>query len=326
MKMKFKITTLFIISALVSVIAAENYVPGKETLHEAAARNDLPAIMDLIEKGLDFHARNAAGETPLDVARKKGSDKAAAFLASLKKVRYPSGSTYVGQFKDEKEHGWGVMTFFNGSRYRGEFREGRFHGLGYWYYKNGRGYAGKFKNNRFDGRNELFDEKKVRHADTYGETILYRAARRGRITQVKLMIKRGASVNMRSNRKQTPLHFAAFEGYLSVAEVLLAAGAEVNPVDHDGMTPLHFAADSGKNAMVRLLIEKGARIDARNKLGVTPLMHAVYRDSEGVVKILLSAGAKTGVRDKNGRRAIDHARILKSYRSLRLLRRKRRLH
>ncbi len=72
--------------------------------------------------------------------------------------------------------------------------------------------------------------------------------------------------------------------------------------------------------MVRLLLAGGASVNARNKLGVTPLMHAVYRDSDEAVKVLLENGARPAMRDFNGRRAIDHAKILKSYQSLRILR------
>ncbi len=312
------ISSIFVL--LFSFTAAVPLYSKNESVHLAAEKNDIPAIKIMIENGKDFAAANEEGKTPLQIAREKGSKDTALFLSSLKKIRYASGSTYTGQVKDEKENGWGILRFFNGSRYSGQFKDGKFHGLGYWYYSNGKGYAGEFRNNQFFGRNELFEDKKVHKPDNYGETLLYQAARRGSLTQVRLIIERGGDVNLRSNQKQTPLHFAAFEGYLSVAKVLLKYNAEISPVDRDGMTPLHFAADSGKTAMVRLLIEKGALVNARNKLGVTPLMHAVFRDSDEVVKILLEAGAEVSARDLNRRRAVDHARILKSYRCLRLLR------
>ena len=284
-------------------------VSQEKSLFEAAAANDIPAIKVLIEKGADPRRVNSTGETAEEYAREKGAYNGADFLRSIRYKKYSSGTIYVGQ-----------MKMFNGCRYSGEFSEGKFHGLGYWYYSSGKGYAGEFRNNQFYGRNELFEEKKVHKPDTYGETQLYQSARRGRLTQVRLLLERGADVNIRSNQKQTPLHYAAFEGYLSIVRILVKHGALVSPVDRDGMTPLHFAADAGKTAMVRLLINNGAAVNARNKLGVTPLMHAVYRDSDAVVELLLEKGANRRLRDYNGRRAIDHAKILKSYRSLRILR------
>ncbi len=239
--MKKHLLVLFFVTAAVLPLFS-----GDKTIYDAAAVNDIPAIKAFIEKGGDTRLKNAEGITAGEYARRKGSSKAADFIESIRYKKYSSGSTYAGQMKGVSEHGWGFLKMFNGSRYSGEFRKGSFHGLGYWYYSTGKGYAGEFRNNQFHGKNELFEEKKVHKPDSYGETQLYQSARRGRLTQVRLLLERGADVNIRSNQKQTPLHFAAFEGYLSIAEILIKHGAVISPVDRDGMTPLHFAADSGK--------------------------------------------------------------------------------
>ncbi len=68
---------------------------------------------------------------------------------------YPSGSKYIGEFKEGKEHGKGTLYFFNGSSYEGEFRNGKFHGTGKIRYSNGNEYRGQFLQGRITGKGEF---------------------------------------------------------------------------------------------------------------------------------------------------------------------------
>ncbi len=43
---------------------------------------------------------------------------------------FPSGTHYVGEFRDGKPHGQGTGTFSDGSIYVGEHQDGKFHGQG----------------------------------------------------------------------------------------------------------------------------------------------------------------------------------------------------
>ncbi len=74
---------------------------------------------------------------------------------------YPSGSKYVGRFKDGKEHGKGTYYFFNGSLYEGEFKNGKFTGKGKWVYSNGMKYLGEFRDGKIWGKGEFLPLKKL---------------------------------------------------------------------------------------------------------------------------------------------------------------------
>ena len=56
------------------------------------------------------------------------------------------GSNYIGDFKDDKMHGKGELTFPNGSVYKGDFENGTSHGWGVFSYHDGAVYKGEFNN------------------------------------------------------------------------------------------------------------------------------------------------------------------------------------
>jgi len=62
--------------------------------------------------------------------------------------------------------------------------------------------------------------------DNDGWTPLHRAARRGRVEVVHLLISKGADIKAKNIYGDTPLHQAVFSGDREVVELLLAKGAE----------------------------------------------------------------------------------------------------
>jgi ankyrin repeat protein len=73
----------------------------------------------------------------------------------------------------------------------------------------------------------------------------------------------------------TPLLYAARDGRIESAKLLLAAGAEIERTDANGITPLLMAITNNHIAMARFLIEQGASIRAVDWYGRTPLWAAV---------------------------------------------------
>ena len=65
-----------------------------------------------------------------------------------------------------------------------------------------------------------------------------RAAEKGRIDVVRLLLDAGADVDQREGSDWTALFSAASEGHLEVVELLLDAGADFNVKDGSGETPL----------------------------------------------------------------------------------------
>ena len=59
-----------------------------------------------------------------------------------------NGTTYSGEWKDDKRHGKGTLTFANGDTYTGEFKDDKINGQGTATSANGRKYTGAFKDGK----------------------------------------------------------------------------------------------------------------------------------------------------------------------------------
>ena len=65
---------------------------------------------------------------------------------------YPSGSRYIGEWKDGKEHGQGIFIWANGDEYIGHWNNGEKHGQGTYTYSNGEKYIGQWRNGEKHGQ------------------------------------------------------------------------------------------------------------------------------------------------------------------------------
>ena len=59
-----------------------------------------------------------------------------------------SGNKYVGEYKDSMWHGHGTLTWTDGNNYVGEFNDGKRHGQGTFTYADGSKYVGEYKDSK----------------------------------------------------------------------------------------------------------------------------------------------------------------------------------
>ncbi len=88
------------------------------------------------------------------------------------------------------------------------------------------------------------------------------------------------------------LHYAAQTGDQNRVKLLLSKGADINVQDAYGQTVLHYAAYSGNLELIKWLVAKGADINAKTDSGMTILEHAELLDHLELVKWLKEHGAK----------------------------------
>ena len=121
---------------------------------------------------------------------------------------------------------------------------------------------------------------------------LHQAVVNGDVDQVKLLISKGADVNMQNRMGWTPLHTAIQNRRQAIVELLTTKGADVNAKDKRGQTPLYVAVNLGQKEVVELLIAKGADVNVMGSRGDNALSLAQKRRQTEIVDLLLKHGAK----------------------------------
>ncbi|MFT4313583.1 MAG: ankyrin repeat domain-containing protein [Wolbachia pipientis] len=182
----------------------------------------------------------------------------------------------------------------------------------------------KFKTNSGYDKSKNLD---LDAKDSTGYAPLHKAVFSRRFDEVKLLIDKGARVDVQDKHELTPLFYAVMNndekmikflveignadvnlgkynnplgmaislGRMELAEYLIDKGADINRQDNIGRTFLHKAAEGGNLAAVKFLVEKGARLDVLDKWNDTPLHVAanvkVNKGHIEVVDYLVKNGA-----------------------------------
>lgn len=108
---------------------------------------------------------------------------------------------------------------------------------------------------------------------------------------------------------ETPLEIAVRRHDLTMMKLLMARGANVNLRDFKGVTPLVAAVNVNFMEGVELLVGYGAHVDDSNDTGETPLITAVHNRNIALMRVLLKAGANPDRTDNSGRSARDYAKL-----------------
>ncbi|MDY6940572.1 MAG: ankyrin repeat domain-containing protein [Cyanobacteriota bacterium] len=141
--------------------------------------------------------------------------------------------------------------------------------------------------------------------------LLHLASHNGYYAIAKLLIKKGAKVNI-ERLGNTALTLAIEGGHLDVIELLIASGADVNQkTKPDRSSPLHKAVSSGRLEIVSFLIDRGAQVNVRDGFptGNTPLHLAVLNGDSELSLLLLENGADPYMKNwLGGVTSIDLAR------------------
>ncbi len=105
----------------------------------------------------------------------------------------------------------------------------------------------------------------INSKDSNGYGALAQAIKKDHSAIVRLLIDKGADVNIRTNAANTLLMLAVLAKNPGIVELLLTRASDVNAQDHIGDTALMLAAGTAQNDIVEMLIEAGADLQLRNE-------------------------------------------------------------
>lgn len=147
----------------------------------------------------------------------------------------------------------------------------------------------------FQGRNEvvslLLDRKaNVEHRAKTGLTPLMEAASGGYIEVGRVLLDKGADVNAAPvpSSRDTALTIAADKGHQKFVDLLLTRGAAVEVKNKKGNSPLWLAANGGHLNVVEALYHAKADIDSQDNRKVSCLMAAFRKGHIKVVKWMVN--------------------------------------
>ena len=105
---------------------------------------------------------------------------------------------------------------------------------------------------------------------------------------VKLLIKKGANVNIQDGFGITALIQASTNGDINIVKLLIEKGADLNKQSSFGKTPLMLALEKGHTEIAKLLIEKGADLNKQDRFGQTALEIAQRKNLTEIVNLIQS--------------------------------------
>ena len=135
---------------------------------------------------------------------------------------------------------------------------------------------------------------------------LHQAAADGDLEIVKSLISKGADVNAKDERENTPLCYAVKSGKMEVVQLLVESGADVNAMGKNDRPPLYMAVEEDNIAIAKYLIAHGADVNAGDNW--TALQQAPYSSSVEMVKLLISKGADVNAKTDRGQTPLSLAK------------------
>jgi ankyrin repeat protein len=93
---------------------------------------------------------------------------------------------------------------------------------------------------------QLLDQKvDILATDSSGNSAMHRAASKGQLKILKLLIKHGGNINAVNKRKETPLYLAAASGHKKTINLLVKNGADTSIIAKNKTSPLSVAISNG---------------------------------------------------------------------------------
>ncbi|HBL99000.1 TPA: hypothetical protein DDZ86_05155 [Candidatus Dependentiae bacterium] len=145
------------------------------------------------------------------------------------------------------------------------------------------------------------------YAPSLSAGILHDLISQNNVAEIKIFLKNKdeKAVNTKDDCNKTPLHLACSYNQLDIVKLLIDKGADVNITDAKRFTSLYWACVLNHLDIVKLLLEKSINISIAEQNGWTPLSWACSKGCEDIIKLLLEKGADATFKPKNSEAPIS---------------------
>ena len=139
----------------------------------------------------------------------------------------------------------------------------------------------------------MITERNINIKDKDGNTLLMRLLKKGKIKEVKKLLKRkGLDINIKNNKGESPLIYSLVDTYTcgnEISKILIEQDdIDINIGDKDGNTPLMRYIGFRNYDMIKVLLDRNdIDINITTKRGVTALSYAISVNYIEVIKLLL---------------------------------------
>ncbi len=131
------------------------------------------------------------------------------------------------------------------------------------------------------------------------KTALIGASTCGRVDTMKMLLEKGANVNIKDKRGNTAHIYACLMNIPSEAlSILLENEADVNAQNIHNETALMIASEKGDTEKVSILLDKGADINLENDDNKTALMLAYNDEIKSLIEKKQEGAGKRKIRSK----------------------------
>lgn len=156
-----------------------------------------------------------------------------------------------------------------------------------------------------------------------GSTSLHIAAINGNYAIAKLLIKNGASLNVKTiDENLSPLFFAIMSGSLETVKLLVESGAGLSFVGFGSVSPVFVALDFKKVSIADYFLEYGFDINQQDDNGNTMAIWAIMNGKPEFFSYLLEHNADLTLKNIEGKTALDVATQLNHKHYIKLINRK----
>ncbi len=154
----------------------------------------------------------------------------------------------------------------------------------------------------------------IDHQDEDGNTFLINCLKEGKFQSVEWLIKHGANITIKNNKRKSAIHYAIEKNSLPVVKGLLELDIiDVNERDIDGRTLLQDVIVFGNHQMAKLLIQYGTDINNKDIHDRNVIYDALsYGDINFINYLLNMEELDRNLVDEDENSVMQHPEVLKN--------------